>query len=144
MKTETSAGGVIFRSGPTGNEVLLLKDMNGNWTFPKGLIDPGESAETAAVREIAEETGIRQVRLLASLPDSTYTYTRNGLIHKTVRYFVFAATGIEQPVGQQEEGISAVEWVPYARAVDIIGYPKTNAPLLAQAAFEYTRLCGTV
>ncbi len=50
------AGGVVFR--PDG-AVLLLRHLEGTWVFPKGHIDPGESALGAAVREVEEEAGVR-------------------------------------------------------------------------------------
>lgn len=65
------AGGVVFR--PTG-EVLLLGHREGTWVFPKGHLDPGESALEAALREVAEEAGVR-----ASCPDETQ--------QETTRYF---------------------------------------------------------
>lgn len=57
------AGGVVFR--PSG-EVLLLGHRDGTWVFPKGHLDPGESALQAALREVAEEAGVR-----AGCPDET-------------------------------------------------------------------------
>lgn len=57
------AGGVVFR--PSG-EVLLLGHREGSWVFPKGHVDPGESPLEAALREVAEEAGVR-----AHCPDET-------------------------------------------------------------------------
>lgn len=50
------AGGVVFR--PDG-AVLVLRHLEGTWVFPKGHIDPGESALGAAIREVEEEAGVR-------------------------------------------------------------------------------------
>lgn len=55
MKKELSAGGVVVRKKGNAWQVLLLKDMNDNWTFPKGLIEKGENPPSAAKREIADE-----------------------------------------------------------------------------------------
>ncbi len=133
MKQEISAGGLIVRQMNKDWHVLLIKDMNSNWTFPKGLVERGENALTAAKREIAEEVGLRDIFLVANLSPITYMYRRGGLIHKTVHYFLFSSSGKEVPKGQKEEGISDVRWVPLSEAIDIIGYSKTNTSLLEEA-----------
>lgn len=54
-----AAGCVVLARDPTGRLlVLLIQDRRGIWTLPKGHVDEGESDEEAAVREVAEETGI--------------------------------------------------------------------------------------
>lgn len=130
MKTEKSAGGVIIRRRTTTWEVLVLRDKKGEWTFPKGKIEPGESIQEAATREIAEEVGLKKIRLQYALPAIRYLYKRNGIIHKTVHFFIFEATGDEPIVNQTEEGIHEATWMPITKALHIIGYPKTNKPLL--------------
>mgnify|MGYP001578051920 CR=1 FL=1 len=126
MKNEVSAGGVIVK----GNEVLLLRDMNGNWTFPKGLVDAGETPEQAVVREAAEEVGLAVV-VKAPLTSIEYWYQREGeKIHKTVHYFLCALEKDAEPKPQTDEGISEVRWVPIEEAMKIIGYPKTNRAVL--------------
>lgn len=133
MKSEISAGGVVVQKRRNGWYVLLMKDPNGSWTFPKGLVEKGEEVDQAAAREVSEEVGITQLTLISPLSDITYFYKRNGLIHKTVRYFLFEATGDETPRGQTSEGITDVQWCTWTRAEKIIGYPKTNRSLLAKA-----------
>jgi 8-oxo-dGTP pyrophosphatase MutT (NUDIX family) len=54
-----AAGGVVLRHGPDGPEVLVVHRVRyDDWSLPKGKLDPGETAENAAVREVAEETGV--------------------------------------------------------------------------------------
>lgn len=54
----------------TRNEVLLIRQRDGNWVFPKGHIDPGEDPVSAAVREVEEEAGIE-----ASCPEPHKSWT---------------------------------------------------------------------
>ncbi len=54
-----AAGGIVVRPGPRGPEVLVVhRPRYDDWSLPKGKVDPGESLLEAAVREVAEETGL--------------------------------------------------------------------------------------
>lgn len=130
MKEERSAGGVVMRHRGNKWLVLFIKDMNATWTFPKGSIEKNEDLRQAAIREVNEEAGIRGLTFVKELSPITYWYRRNGLIKKTVHYFLFTATGDETPKPQKEEGIQEARWMPLARALTLVGYPKTNRNVL--------------
>ena len=132
MKTAKSAGGVIV--SPTHNQwyVLIIKDMNETWTFPKGLIEKGERPRETAAREAREEVGITELKLIAPIGPIEYVYTRNGPVKKTVYYFVFISNKRIKLTPQKEEGISAAKWIPFDQAIDMIGYRETNVPLLEE------------
>ncbi len=133
MKTEISAGGVIYKRQNNIYLILILKDKNDNWTFPKGLIEKNESKETAAKREIAEEVGLKDIRLCDELSPIGYWYKwKEDIVKKKVFYFLFEDIGNEQPVPQNEEGIQEVKWVPLTKAKEIVGYPKTNKPVIEE------------
>ena len=132
MKTEISAGGIIVRKKNDIWEVLVVRDMNNELTFPKGVVEQGEDTYTAAVREIAEEVGITKVEMILKLPVIRYVYKKTTLISKTVHYFLFITKNNEPLTPQQEEGIHDPQWMPLDRALQIIGYQKTNKPLLLQ------------
>jgi 8-oxo-dGTP pyrophosphatase MutT (NUDIX family) len=92
---EISSGGVVVRPAPTGPEVCLVSDGK-HWGFPKGLVEPGESPEGAALREIAEETGIPRgsLQVIAALPNSEYVFrrpNRGALVFKRVHHFLVGA-----------------------------------------------------
>lgn len=129
MKTETSAGGIVVKN----NRVLLLRDMNDSWTFPKGVVEKGETYRDAALREIQEEVGLTKLEYIAAVSPIEYFYRRGSLIHKTVHYFLFQASGEEKIVCQKSEGISDARWFEFEKAISVIGYPKTNIPLLREA-----------
>lgn len=133
MRTEASAGGVIVRSKRRSWQVLLMRDRKGNWTFPKGLIEGGEDASRTALREIQEELGLSQLRLLEKLNTIQYYYQREGLINKTVYYFLFLNESDKRLRVQKEEGITEARWLSFAVALRTIGYPKTNRLLLLEA-----------
>ncbi len=86
-KDVQSAGVVVFRPG---TKVLLVhRPKYDDWSFPKGKLDPGEHATTAAVREVEEETGLR-VRLGPPLSEQRYPVAQ-GM--KTVSYWTGRSTG---------------------------------------------------
>lgn len=139
--SEKSAGGIIYYNDSRSFFVLLMKDRKGKWTFPKGKLEEGEDDRTAAAREIEEEVGIRKLVYKAALLPVIYYYFRIIPIRKTVQYFVFEAKTKTTPVVQEEEGIMEAKWVRYDTAKKIIGYPKTNMPLLTQI-YDYTHPRG--
>lgn len=132
MKTETSAGGVIVCAIRRQCYVLILKDMNNSWTFPKGLIEKDEKPQDAALREIREEVGMSNLKLVVPLTPIQYFYQRHGTINKTVQYFIFQSNIRVRPKVQKEEGIKVAKWVPIAKAIDMIGYRQTNVGLLEE------------
>lgn len=85
MKREFSAGGIVFKD----NKVLLTKhSQNKHWSFPKGLIDPGQTSKEAAIREVREEGGV-EAEILDKVGYSKFVYTLDGeKIFKVVTYFL--------------------------------------------------------
>lgn len=92
-RTETSAGGIVFKK--LGNEILWLVTKHSQykaWSFPKGLIGDkvrNESKETAALREVGEEGGVKAKIVYPEPVDVHYTYRfQEYLVEKTVYYFL--------------------------------------------------------
>ena len=128
---EVSSGAVIVRKRNNTWDVLLIRDMKGMLTFPKGFVEKGESITRAARREAHEETGVSCLRYKATLSPTSYMYTRDSqTIHKTVYYALFSSSSHQRLVPQKEEGISEIRWVPLQDACAMIGYPKSNRPII--------------
>jgi ADP-ribose pyrophosphatase len=63
---ERSAGGVVYYdAGGDGPVYLLMSNRKGYWEFPKGHVDQGETEEEAAIREVREETGLNDVKIVS-------------------------------------------------------------------------------
>ena len=133
MKIEISSGGVVFKKNGQSFQVLLLKDKNNFWSFPKGLIEKGEDKLTAAKREIGEEVGIHGLEMVVELAPINYIYKwQEAIVKKTVYFFLFKYSGNEMPIPQLEEGITEVKWFDLNEAIKIVGYPKTNKAVLEE------------
>jgi len=128
MAREVSAGGIVFRREPR-LEFLMILDGYGNWTFPKGLVEEGETPEEAAEREIEEETGIRAA-VVGRLGETRYTYhhPRKGRVDKTVTFYLLEARGGRLSPRRGE--IADAEWVTPEEAAaraDYQGYDQLVA-----------------
>ncbi len=124
-----AAGGVVWRPGPGGVEVCLVhRPRYGDWSLPKGKLEPGEHPLRAAVREVAEETDVRAVPQVR-LPGASY---RSEGRPKVVDYWSMraVATGGFQPGTEVDE----VRWLAADEAVRLVSYPHDAEVLAAFAA----------
>lgn len=122
---EPTAGGVVFRRNPDKKnviEILLIADSKGRWTIPKGHIEEGETARTAAEREIAEETGLKNMRVLDWLGKINFRYRRNNsLVLMTTEIFLVEASSGGSEV-KPEKWMTSLAWLSATDALDKIEY----------------------
>ncbi len=135
IRNEVSAGGVVYRRSNEGVEVALAarRTRRGDlaWGLPKGLVEPDETPEEAAVREVREETGL-EVEVEASLGDIRYFYIWEGVrVRKTVHFFLMRATGGD--VSQHDHEMEDVQWFPLSVALRRATY-KGEREVLQRAA----------
>lgn len=141
---EVSAGGLVIDT--TGKLGLLIgrrdqKDSTGKkilWSLPKGHIEEGETPEQAALREVAEETGI-QSEIEKSLGVIDFWFMAGGKrIHKTVHHYLFRESG--GLLAAQESEVDEVAWFPLNEIIEKLAYPdekkliaRTNATAVLEA-----------
>jgi len=121
-----AAGGVVWRKRPNGSprdqavDVLVIhRPSYDDWTFPKGKLEQGETLPVAAVREIAEETGLR-VRLGVPLPTVEYSLAHG---RKIVSYWCARVVGpADSPFAPNQE-VDEVRWVSPREAQALLTYP---------------------
>ena len=134
-----AAGAAVLRRNAGRTEVLLVHGAKyGDWTLPKGKLDPGETAGEAAVREVEEETGVR-IRLGPPLPSRAYGFVDRGgeARTKVVHYWVGRAVGSDDTSAYPPNAeIRAVRWVPVDRAPRRLTHSHDAAVLRAALAHE--------
>ena len=133
-REEVSAGGVVVRIADGRPLFLLIRDSYRNWGFPKGHLEPGETADAAAMREVAEETGLQTLRLRGEIEAIDWYFRFRGrLIHK-VCHFYLMETDSSATCPQRDEGITACRWEPFERESDLVSYE--NARAVLRRAFD--------
>ena len=134
-RREVSSGGVVYRRGDEGVEVLLAarRTRRGDlaWGLAKGGIEPDESVEDAAVREVREETGI-VAEIEESLGDTRYFYVWDDVrVRKVVHFFLMRAVGGDTE--DHDDEMEEVRWFPLERALKRAAY-RGEREVLARAA----------
>jgi ADP-ribose pyrophosphatase YjhB (NUDIX family) len=121
---ETSAGGLVVAAEGDGCSAALIArhDRRGRlvWSLPKGHVEAGETPEIAAVREVAEETGIAG-RVVAPLGTIDFWFVADGRrVHKTVHHYLLLAEGGE--LSDEDIEVVEVAWVPLEELAGRLAY----------------------
>lgn len=133
---EFSAGGIIIKRFKDDFRVLLIKDGYGRWTWPKGNIEKKETSQETAIREIKEEVGLRNIKVIDSIDLIKYFYKLKGeLIFKTVSLFLVEAVGDESITPLKSE-IQDANWFELDEALKTVEY-KGARRLLQKAIDRY-------
>lgn len=143
-RIERSAGGLVWRTTPAGAEFLAILDSHDNWALPKGHIEAGETAEQAARREIAEETGLSALAMTRDLITTDFWFEdkweRKGeRVHKFVSYFLYQLTEPQTVVTSVEEHIQEHRWVSTTELPELLTYASLK-PVVAAALSHFDGL----
>ena len=135
MRHEKSCGAVILHRYSGGMKVLLIKNRSGNWSFPKGHVERGETEHQTALREVKEETSLSVVLEDGFREESTYRIGRNA--EKLVVYFLAFSETLHVKIQYQE--ISAYVWVDVKEAAGTISFDNDRRILQNALAFVEAR-----
>jgi 8-oxo-dGTP pyrophosphatase MutT (NUDIX family) len=120
---ELSAGGAVVHQSDVIVVVPVKRDANRRrvLALPKGHLDEGETDEAAAIREVAEETGV-QAELIDKLGDVEYTYERRGRRRaKRVAFYLFKYRS--GSLEDHDHEIEVARWMPLEQAAEKLTYP---------------------
>jgi len=124
---EVSAGGLVIDESGTKGLLIGRRDLKDPtkerllWSLPKGHIEEGETPEMAAIREVAEETGITS-EIARALGVIDFWFMAGGKrIHKTVHHYLFKEVG--GVLAPQLEEVDEVGWFPLEEIISLLAYP---------------------
>lgn len=115
-----AAGGIVVRGGRV---LLVHRPKYDDWTFPKGKAEPGETDEECALREVAEETGLR-CKLEEELPPTRYLDAKGR--PKRVRWWRMRTVG---GVFEPSDEVDQLRWLSHDDAAGLLSYER-DASLL--------------
>lgn len=121
---ETTSGGIIFRRNKITNqlEILLIQDAKNRWTIPKGHVEEGEEPKDTARREIQEETGLQEMKVMNWLGKVNFRYRRgHTLVLMTMHIYLVQGLGDTNKLAG-EDWLSDIKWLPAQDAIDKIAY----------------------
>lgn len=122
---QISAGGVAFRRGKKKLEMVIVSVKPSlRWQLPKGIMDPGETAEVTAVREVKEEAGVA-TELLELIDTVEYWYQRVQYgrrirYHKLVHFYLLQY--LDGSVKDHDHEIAEARWVKFDMAMDMLAF----------------------
>ncbi|GAA3615911.1 NUDIX domain-containing protein [Flavivirga amylovorans] len=122
-----AGGGKVYNEN---NDVLFIY-RNDKWDLPKGKVEGNETIEKTAIREVSEETGVAGLEILKPLETTYHIFKRNGRHKIKITYWFEMKTNFKGNLyGQEEEGITKVEWLNENQAKDALVNSYANIKLL--------------
>ena len=124
IKYEKSCGIVVINE----DDILLLHYPSGHWDFPKGHVDGNETEHETALRELFEETAIKDVQFINGFRHATSYHYRRGrhIFHKKVVYFL-ATTNVRNVIISHEH--QGHGWFSWEEAMEKITFDNSKSIL---------------
>ena len=140
MKQERSAGAIVFRKDKE-LEYLLLHYEAGHWDLPKGHIEANETEQQTIKREIEEETGIKDVKIVHGFKEKIQYYFKfkNELIRKEVLFYLAQTETKLIKISFEHIGF---EWLPFEEAKEKLTYK--NAKIILEKGNNFLKTHKTL
>src|SRR5690606_27951320 len=131
-----AAGGLVFNSE---KEILFIYRLE-KWDLPKGKVEPGETTEIAALREVEEECGITNLKINKFITKTHHIYFQNNLKLKATYWYEMNYEGNEKLIPQTEEGIGIAEWKPKSEIPEILKNTYENIKIVLDTEMGINQL----
>lgn len=120
--------------------ICLVLHTTGHWAFPKGHRENNETEKDTALRELKEETGIKDILLEDKTFNEYYSFEMDGIKYdKTVKYFLGYTSNMHALIPEKfKNEISDLAWLPYKEAIHRSTYPETKETI--EQALNYIRI----
>jgi len=131
-KKDFSVGIVpLYRDSRGVIHACLVLHASGHWAFPKGHQNEGESEKGTALRELTEETGIKDIKLDDKTFNEYYTFEKDGVKYdKTIKYFFGFVSEMSSSIPEEfKHEIADVVWLPYEKALERSTFHETQKTL---------------
>lgn len=129
----TAAGGIVENE----ERKILFQFRRGKWDLPKGKLDEGETLEECAIREVEEETGLKNIELGELIDVTLHYYTENGKpIEKETHWFAMKVSGEQELTPQVEEDITELRWVAENELEDYLSNSFDNIVQITERYFD--------
>jgi 8-oxo-dGTP pyrophosphatase MutT (NUDIX family) len=123
---QVSAGGVIFRITPQNEiNIALLRDQNThNWILPKGRIEEGETLIDTSIREVKEETGLQNLKLVKKIGKTNYWFRtkKKPRFTKEVHFYLFQDNDQNDKLEFEEDNFDKGKWFSKKEAISAISF----------------------
>lgn len=116
----------------------LIQHQGEHWGFPKGHPNLGESEEETAKRELEEETGITDIKIISDISfNQQYIFGKDGIVYdKSVKYFIGLVSDINTSIPDDfKNEISEMKWLAFKEARELITFD--NAKVILHELGEY-------
>jgi 8-oxo-dGTP pyrophosphatase MutT (NUDIX family) len=139
---QVSAGGVVFhRARKKPKLVIVSVKPSMRWQLPKGIVDPGETPEVTAVREVREEAGV-ETELLELIDTVEYWYQRvqygkHIRFHKFVHFYLLQY--IDGNVKDHDHEIAEARWVEFDEALEMLAFKSERDVVTKAQELIWTR-----
>ena len=131
FKVVEAAGGLVFNEK---KETLWIL-RNGIWDLPKGKLEKNEDLEKAAIREVAEECGVTNLKLVCPMKKTYHVYFHKGKsVLKITNWYEMFTNSDQNLKPQLEEGITQVEWMDNVKIKEALNNTYDNIKLLCKFA----------
>lgn len=133
IKLVKAAGGIVINS--KGQTLFIFR--NNKWDLPKGRLEKNENLEVAAVREVEEETGVKDLSIVKHFKTTYHIFKRNGVYKlKETYWYEMTSDYSGELFPQLEEGITDVKWKNKERSLDALDNSYRNIKHLLQEFYS--------